>query len=86
VQRICDLRPQRWTGKQIAVETGVSPATVSRVLKRHGLNKLKSLAPAAPVRRYERDHPDACSRRAMRHRKRNFMLGGWVKVWVSSKC
>ena len=28
------LRRQRWTGKQIAVEAGVSPATVSRVL--HG--------------------------------------------------
>jgi transposase len=56
VQRICELRRQRWTGKQIAVETGVSPATVSRVLKRHGLNRLRSLAPAEPVRRYERAH------------------------------
>ena len=57
VQRICELRRQRWTGKQIAAEVGVSPATVSRVLKRHGLNKLKSLEPAEPVRRYERAHP-----------------------------
>ena len=32
------LRRQRWTGKQIASETGVSPATVSRVLRRLGLN------------------------------------------------
>jgi transposase len=37
-------RRQRWTGKQIAAETGVSPATVSRVLRRLGLNKL-SLVP-----------------------------------------
>lgn len=57
VQRICELRRRRCTGKQIAAQVGVSPATVSRVLKRHGLNKLKSLDPAEPVRRYERAHP-----------------------------
>jgi transposase InsO family protein len=57
VKRIEALRRQRWTGQQIAAELGVSPATVSRVLKRLGLNKLKALEPAEPVRRYERDHP-----------------------------
>jgi transposase InsO family protein len=51
------LRRQRWTGQQIALTVGVSPATVSRILKRLGLNKLKALEPAEPVRRYERDHP-----------------------------
>ncbi len=51
------LRRQRWTGRQIAQTTGVSPATVSRVLKRLGLNKLKALDPAEPIRRYERQHP-----------------------------
>src|SRR5881398_3573769 len=51
------LRRQRWTGKQIAVETGVSPATVSRVLRRLGLNRLEALEPAEPVRRYERQQP-----------------------------
>jgi transposase InsO family protein len=51
------LRRQRYTGKQIAVETGVSPATVSRVLRRLGLNRLSALEPAEPVRRYEREHP-----------------------------
>src|SRR5258705_3213887 len=51
------LRRQRWTGKQIASETGVSPATVSRVLRRLGLNKLSALEPAEPIRRYEREHP-----------------------------
>lgn len=50
------LRRQRWTGKQIAVEAGVSPATVSRVLRRLGLNRLSALDPE-PVRRYEREHP-----------------------------
>ena len=32
---------------------GVSPATVSRVLKRTGLSRLKDIEPAEPVRRYE---------------------------------
>jgi transposase InsO family protein len=45
------------TGKQIAAEVGVSPATVSRVLKRNGLNRLASLEPPQPVRRYERATP-----------------------------
>jgi transposase len=51
------LRRQRYTGKQIAVEVGVSPATVSRILQRLGINKLSALEPAEPVRRYEREHP-----------------------------
>ena len=51
------LRRQRWTGNKIAVEVGVSPATVSRVLRRLGLNKLNALEPAEPVRRYERENP-----------------------------
>jgi transposase len=51
------LRRQRHTGKQIAVEVGVSPATVSRILQRLGINKLSALEPAEPVRRYEREHP-----------------------------
>jgi transposase InsO family protein len=51
------LRRQRWTGKQIAAEVGVSPATVSRILRRLGLNCIKALKPAEPVRRYEREHP-----------------------------
>ena len=57
VARICALRRQRRTGKEIAAQAGVSPATVSRILKRTGLTKLKSLEPPVPVRRYERDHP-----------------------------
>lgn len=51
------LRRQRRTGKQIAAEAGVSPATVSRILRRLGLNRLSALEPAEPVRRYERAHP-----------------------------
>jgi transposase InsO family protein len=57
VEQVEALRRQRWTGKQIAAEVGVSPATVSRILKRLGLNRIAALEPAEPVRRYEREHP-----------------------------
>jgi transposase InsO family protein len=57
LERIAALRRQRWTGKQIAREVGVSPATVSRVLRRLGMSRLKDLEPAEPVRRYEREKP-----------------------------
>jgi transposase len=56
-EQIEELRRQRWTGKQIAQETAVSPATVSRVLKRLGLSRMKDLEPAAPIVRYERKMP-----------------------------
>src|SRR6267154_86460 len=55
--RIAALRRRRLTGKHIAMEVGVSPATVSRVLKRAGLSRLKDIEPAEPVRRYERENP-----------------------------
>ncbi|AHY56304.1 bll8291 [Bradyrhizobium diazoefficiens USDA 110] len=51
------LRRQRHTGKQIAAEVEVSPATVSRILRRLGLSRIRDLEPAEPVRRYEREHP-----------------------------
>jgi transposase InsO family protein len=57
VDRIEALRRQRLTGQAIAAETGVSPATVSRILKRLGLNRLSALEPAEPPRRYQRDRP-----------------------------
>jgi transposase InsO family protein len=57
VAQVEQLRRQRYTGKQIAADLGVSPATVSRILRRLGLNKLSALEPAAPVRRYERENP-----------------------------
>src|SRR5665213_1253618 len=57
VEKVEALRRQRWTGRQIAAEVGVSPATVSRILRRLGLNRIAALEPAEPVRRYEREHP-----------------------------
>ena len=50
-------RRQRHTGKQIAAELGISPATVSRILRRLGLNRIRDLEPAEPVRRYECQRP-----------------------------
>src|SRR5258708_36084392 len=44
------LRRQRHTGKHIAIEVGVSPATVSRILRRLGLHRIRDLEPAEPVR------------------------------------
>ena len=51
------LRRQRHTGKQIATELKISPATVSRILCRLGLNRIRDLEPAEPVHRYEREAP-----------------------------
>jgi transposase InsO family protein len=51
------LRRQRYTGKRIATEVEVSPATVSRILRRLGLSRICDLEPAQPVRRYERERP-----------------------------
>ena len=59
IDRIEALRRQRLTGKAIAADTGVSPATVSRVLKRLGLNRLTVLEPAEPPRRYHRERAAA---------------------------
>jgi transposase len=57
IERIEGLRRQRLTGQAIAAEVGISKATVSRVLKRLGLNKLSALELAEPPRRYERERP-----------------------------
>ena len=49
VEQVESLRRQRFTGKHIAAELGVSPATVSRILRRLGLNRMRDLEPAEPV-------------------------------------
>ena len=51
------LRRQRHTGRQIAAEVRVSRATVSRILRRLGLSRIRDLEPVQPVRRYEREQP-----------------------------
>jgi transposase len=57
VEQVEVLRRARRTGKQIAAALGISPATVSRILKRCGLNRIGAIEPVEPVRRYERDKP-----------------------------
>lgn len=57
VNRIIALRRERRTGRRIAAETSVSPATISRILRRKRLNHMRDLDPAAPIRRYEHAHP-----------------------------
>jgi len=57
VARVAELRRQRWTGVRIAQSTGLSPATVSRILRRLGMNRLRHLEPAPPPRRYEHAAP-----------------------------
>jgi transposase InsO family protein len=51
------LRQMRLPGFQIARQSGLSKATVSRLLARHGLSQLSALEPAKPVVRYQRQHP-----------------------------
>ncbi len=51
------LRRQRWTGVRIAQATGLSRATVSRILTRRKLNKVCMLEPPVPVIRYEHPAP-----------------------------
>ena len=55
--RVVQLRRERRIMERIAEETGVSRATVGRILARHGLNRWRDLEPSEPVVRYERDRP-----------------------------
>jgi transposase InsO family protein len=57
VERIIGLRRQRFSGKQVAKETGVSRSTVSRILRTAKLSRARDLDPPEPVIRYEREHP-----------------------------
>jgi len=51
------LRRERWTGVRIAQATGLSRATISRVLTRLKLNKACMLEPPIPIIRYEHPAP-----------------------------
>ena len=50
VERVEHLRRQRFTGVHVAQQTGLSRATLSRVLRRLGLHRLRDLEPALPSR------------------------------------
>ena len=51
------LRRQRWAGVRIAMTVSVSPATVSRILRRLGISRLRQLDPPVPAQRYEHAAP-----------------------------
>jgi transposase InsO family protein len=55
--RIVLLRRRRRTGRFISRQLRVSPASVSRILRRAHLSRWRELEPRPPVRRYERQHP-----------------------------
>lgn len=57
VERVERLRRERWTGVRIAQATGLSRATISRILTRLKLNKAKMLEPKIPIVRYEHAAP-----------------------------
>jgi len=57
VEAIAALRRLRMTGPEIAEVLGMATSTVSAVLLRIGLGRLSRLAPAEPIRRYERHRP-----------------------------
>lgn len=57
VELILMLRRTRMSGPAIATRLQLPKVTVARVLKRHGMARLKSLEPAQPVIRYEWPEP-----------------------------
>jgi len=57
VENVLALRRLRWNGWRSAREVKLSRATVSRILTRHGMNRLRSLDPPPPVVRYEHKAP-----------------------------
>jgi transposase InsO family protein len=54
---IVELRRKRLTQARIASALGISASTVSRVLARAGLSRLRDLDPVEPVLRYEHERP-----------------------------
>jgi len=57
LEKVLSLRRLRRNGWQIASELRLSRATVSRILRRAGMNRLRTLDPPPAVVRYEHNHP-----------------------------
>jgi transposase InsO family protein len=57
VEKVLALRQLRRNGWSIARELGLSPATVSRILRRARLSRWRDLNPTPPVVRYEHPAP-----------------------------
>lgn len=56
-ERVVSLRRKRRTGRYIARRLGLSPASVSRILRRVHLSRWRELEPRPPANRYERAEP-----------------------------
>ena len=56
-EHVAALRRARWTGHRIAQQTGLSRATVSRILRRLKLSRMRDLEPKPAVQRYEHARP-----------------------------
>ncbi len=56
-ERVEALRRERWTGLRIAQATGLSRATVSHILRRRRLSRMRDLEPRQPALRYEHPNP-----------------------------
>ena len=57
VLQVLELRRQNRLGYQIAQATGLSAATISRILRRARLSRWRDLHPAPPIIRYEHPAP-----------------------------
>ncbi len=57
VATVIAVRRQRVCGKHVPLQTGVSAATVSRVLAKFSLSRLSHREHAEPVPRYVHEHP-----------------------------
>jgi transposase InsO family protein len=57
VENVLALRRGHMPGYQIARRTGLSPASVSRILRRARLSRWRDLNPPPPVQRYEHPRP-----------------------------
>ena len=57
VEKVVALRRRHMPGYQIARHTGLSPASVSRILRRVRLSRWRDLNPPPPVQRYEYPRP-----------------------------
>ena len=57
IEKVLALRREHMPGYEIARRTGLSPASVSRILRRARLSRWRDLNPPPPVRRYEHPRP-----------------------------
>ena len=57
LEKVLSLRRQHMPGYEIARRTGLSPASVSRILRRARLSRWRDLFPPPPMVRYEHPRP-----------------------------